>query len=142
MMKKLLINTIKLKGSCTGVTSTMIARTVSKALYFRSDGYWEAFRIKVVPEMVCVEKIWVPTGNTVEVYPSNNAFGISAWCGKEESIIRIYEGLPEREMAHSAIDVSRFSRRSKQSGPMGPLKENNAQNLKQSINSNLKISVQ
>lgn len=141
-MKKVLNEVVVLKGSCKGTTSTLVERTVSKALYFRSDGYWEAFRIKVVPEMVCVEKIWARTGNTVELYPNNNAFGVSAWCGKEESILRIYEGLPEREMADSAIDVSRFSRRSKQSGPMGPLKENNAQNLKQSINSNLKISVQ
>jgi hypothetical protein len=94
-----------LKGGCFGVTSKLIERTVSKALYHRDDGCDEAFIIRVKPERIYVDSKWVPTGNTVERYPRDNAFGVSAWCGKAEKIRRIYEGLPERRIADSAIDV-------------------------------------
>ena len=135
-MKKILPLDIELKGSCTGVTAKQILRTEEKALFRRSDDCWECFLIKVTKEKSYKDGEWVPTGNTKEVYPNDNAFGVSAWCGKEEKIRKIYEGLPEKRNTDSAIDVSRFIRRSPRSKGIVPPEENNVPNLKQSMNIN------
>ncbi len=126
---------IELKGSCKGTTATLIERTASKALYQRDDGYWETFLVKINPAMVYVKGEWTATGETKEVYPNDNAFGVFAWCGKEEKIRNFYESLSESRNADYANDVSRFFRRSPESKAIAPLKENNVKNQEQFINS-------
>lgn len=133
-MKVLLKEKEEFKGSCLGTTATLIKRTVSKALYLRDDGYYEAFVFRVKPERIYVNGKWEPTGNTKEVYPNDNAFGLSAWCDRNEEKMRsIYEGLSERRNTDSAMDVSRFVRRSPLSKGIVPPEENNVKILKQSI---------
>jgi len=133
-MKVLLKETVKLKGNCVGTTAKLIERTVSKALYRRDDGYDETFIIRVKPEKIYMDGRWVPTGNSVERYPRDEAFGLYGWCDRNEEKIRsIYEGLPERRNTDSAMDVSRFIRRSPLSKGIVPPEENNVKILKQSI---------
>ena len=96
---------IELKGSCRGITTTQVERTDRKALYNRSDGYWECFYVKEAKEKVFKDGKWTPTGDTVERYPKDEDFGSWAWCGKEKRIREIYEQMNEGKSAVSDITV-------------------------------------
>jgi hypothetical protein len=74
-MKKL-SEVIEIKGLGFPVKATLIKRTKTKALYKRSDGYHEVFRIKVKPDRLVFGKSYPEE----EVYPGNEDFGFSAWC--------------------------------------------------------------
>lgn len=84
---------IELKGSCRGITTTQVERTDRKALFSRTDNYWECFAIKVVKEKVFREGKWIPTGDTVERYPKDEDFGKWAWSGREKTIRESYEAM-------------------------------------------------
>ncbi|MCK9412103.1 MAG: hypothetical protein M0Q53_07360 [Prolixibacteraceae bacterium] len=92
-MKKILPLIIELKGSCRGIVTTLVERTERKALYHRSDGYYECFVIKVVKEKAYKDGKWIPTGDTVEKYPKDNDFGAWAWCDREKKIRERYEAM-------------------------------------------------
>ena len=84
---------IELKGSCRGITTTQVERTDRKALYHRSDNYWECLYIKEAKEKVFKDGKWIPTGNTVERYPKDEDFGKWAWSGREKTIRAIYQDM-------------------------------------------------
>lgn len=92
-MKKLLPLEIQLKGSCRGMVARQIERTETKALYHRSDNYFECFHIKIVKEKIYKDGNWFPTGDTMEKYPGGEHFGKWAWCGREKRIREIYEAM-------------------------------------------------
>lgn len=82
----------ELRGSCVGITSTQVERTTYKALYLRSDGYYEAFRIRTDDMKVYKDGEWVKTGERYERYPTDESFGDWAWCGKR-NIREIYDNI-------------------------------------------------
>jgi hypothetical protein len=92
-MKKILQLEIKLTGSCRGMTTTQVERTETKALYKRSDNYWECFHIKEVKEKVRKDGKWVETGDTIEKYPKDEDVGAWAWCDREKKIRERYEAM-------------------------------------------------
>jgi len=108
-MKKILPIVIELKGSCKGISTTQVERTDRKALYSRSDGYWECFYVKEAKEKVFKEGKWIPTGDAVERYPKDEDFGRWAWCGREKSIRSIYQGMNGNQKANSDVTVSEIS---------------------------------
>lgn len=108
-MKKILPRTVELKGSCRGITTTQVERTDRKALYRRSDGYWECFLLKEKKEKIFKDGKWILTCNTVERYPKNGDFGKWAWCGREKTIQAKYELLDEYRNAISDVSVSEIS---------------------------------
>jgi hypothetical protein len=116
-MKILLPLEIELRGSCSGIIGNQVERTDTKALYRRSDGYWECFRIIVIRHNIYDNGAWIYTGNTIERYPSEESFGVSAWCGREKTIREQYERLN----AVSDIDVSTILPRSPVSNAIVPL---------------------
>ena len=63
----------------SNLTSSLVQRVAHKAMYLRSDGYYEVFLIKVSPSGDVFGN-WQPER---EVYPSNEDFGISAWIFKK-----------------------------------------------------------
>lgn len=93
--------TYELRGSCTGITSTLVERTAYKALYLRSDGYLECFRIKTAQYKIHDGTKWVDTGERYERYPYDEAFGDWAWCGKR-NIREIYNTLKQKEDAEKS----------------------------------------
>jgi len=74
-MKKL-ENEIDLKGLGMPVKATLIERAEDKAIYERSDGYFEVFKIKVSKE----SEVFGKSYPVRETYPGNEDFGYSAWC--------------------------------------------------------------
>lgn len=102
-MKEILSVTVELKGSCSGITATQIDRTEFKAICKRSDGYFECFYIKEVNENIFDKGKWVPTGNIKEMYPKDEKFGVTAWCGSEKSIRTIYQAMKDHRRAISDI---------------------------------------
>jgi len=73
-----------------GLTAELIERTEKKAIYLRSDGIYEVFKILIHPEET------LPSGKTYperEVYPGNEDFGVTAWCfnNKENALKRYNE---------------------------------------------------
>lgn len=94
-MKKILPLVVELKGSCKGITTTQAERTDRKAIYRRSDGYWECFYVKESKEKIFRDGKRIETGDTVERYPKDEEFGKWAWCGKERSIRAIYMDMNE-----------------------------------------------
>lgn len=120
-MKIELLLVIELKGSCAGITATQIDRTETKALYQRSDGYFECFYISETRYNVFKDGNWTRTSDTIERYPRDDKFGISAWCGKEKSIRTIYQAMKENRSAISDSTVEHISLRSIESGVTIPL---------------------
>lgn len=89
---KTLPKTVKITGcGIEDLTATLITRTRTKAMYERSDGYIEVFRIKIAPKQEAF-------GNTYperEMYPSTEQFGQNAWCYKShENALKMYDNLP------------------------------------------------
>lgn len=112
---------IELKGSCAGITATQVERTATKALYKRSDGYWECFRIIERRYNYFKDGFWVQTTDTIERYPTDECFGASAWCGSEKTIREVYDRLN----TVSDPDVLHILPRSPKSNILVPLRENN-----------------
>jgi len=61
-----------------GLKAELIERTDTKAIYLRSDGYYEYFYITVLPEGEVFGKLYPER----ECYPSNESFGNNAWTCK------------------------------------------------------------
>jgi hypothetical protein len=54
----------------------LVERTETKAIYERSDSYYEVFKIKIAE----AEEVFGEKYPRREVYPGNEDFGLSAWC--------------------------------------------------------------
>jgi len=68
---------VKVKGTgISGLTSTLVKREEKKAIYLRSDGYYEAFKIKI--QEAC--EIFGREYPKKELYPCNESFGDIAIC--------------------------------------------------------------
>jgi len=81
---------IDLRGIGYPVKATLVKRTKRKAIYVRSDGYYEIFKIKVSP----AETVFGKSYPEREVYPCNEDFGFSAWCcASEEGALKRYKNL-------------------------------------------------
>lgn len=65
-----------------GLTARLIARTDKKAIYYRWDDYYEVFRIKIDE----AQEIFGRAYPRREVYPSNEDFGMTAWCFKSKRL--------------------------------------------------------
>ena len=63
-----------------GLTAQLIERTDKKAMYLRSDGYYEVFKRKFVQATEAFGR----TYEEHEVYPGNEDFGKIAWCIRSE----------------------------------------------------------
>jgi len=103
-MKKLLPLIIELKGTCSGINSSQVERTECKALYKRSDGFFECFLISATRLDIFKDGHWTKTDDTIERYPRDEKFGVTAWCGREKSIRAKYEAIKETKSA--LFDVS------------------------------------
>lgn len=57
------------------LTATLIERTDNKALYLRSDGMYETFRIK----KQAANEMFGRSYPNRELYPGNEEFGVIAW---------------------------------------------------------------
>lgn len=70
-------NETKLSGTgMPGLTADLIERTEKKAIYLRSDGCYEIFKIKKEKAREMFGKQYPDR----EVYPGNEDFGKTAWC--------------------------------------------------------------
>ena len=68
---------IKVKGTgISGLTSTLVKREEKKAIYLRSDGYYEAFKIKIQE----AGEIFGREYPKKETYPNNEDFGSIGIC--------------------------------------------------------------
>ena len=68
---------IKIKGTgIPNLKSKCIIRDSKKAMYLRSDGHYEVFYIKVAKK----ENVFGTQMPKRELYPSNENFGVNAWC--------------------------------------------------------------
>ena len=89
-MKKL-DETLSISGTgIRGLTATLVLRTKNKAMYKRTDGYYEVFLIRT-------SKAGEVFGKELpdrEVYPGNEDFGRTAWCiDDEKRAMMKYESL-------------------------------------------------
>jgi len=82
---------VKILGTgIEGLTATLIERTKKKAIYLRSDGYYEVFKIKTKKASSLFGRDYPDR----EVYPGNEDFGNSAWCfTKKELAYERYKNL-------------------------------------------------
>jgi len=67
---------IKLTGLGKPTTATLIKRTKKKAMYFRDDGCYEVFKIKISKANTIFGKDYPER----EIYPNSEDFGQCAWC--------------------------------------------------------------
>lgn len=68
---------IKIKGTgISGLTSTLVKREKKKAIYLRSDGYYEAFKIKIQE----AGELFGREYPEKELYPNNEDFGSIGIC--------------------------------------------------------------
>ena len=75
-MEKLPIK-VKVKGTgISGLTSKLVKREEKKAIYLRSDGYYEAFKIKI--QEAC--EIFGREYPKKELFPCNEDFGSIGIC--------------------------------------------------------------
>jgi hypothetical protein len=73
-----------------GLTAKLILRTEKKAIYLRSDGYYEIFQVHVRPPSLIFDHQYPE----MELYPCNEDFGKIAWtCKSYDGALRIYESL-------------------------------------------------
>ena len=78
---KYLPETVVLKGlGIPGLTAQFVDRNDWKAIYLRSDGYYEVFHRKFNDD----REIFGKQYESQEWYPSNNDFGRIAWCIRSE----------------------------------------------------------
>ncbi len=74
---------VNIKGTgIKGLTAKCLMRTNKKAIYKRSDGYFEVFYIKTSK----AEEMFGKQYPDREVYPSNDDFGSTAWTYSTESV--------------------------------------------------------
>jgi len=100
---KRLPDTINPKGTgIPGLTATLVQRTDKVAWYLRDDSFHEVFIIK--------------NGRTfdgsgmMEYYPSNEDFGKTAWCIREEvKASRYYANLYMGAPVNERLDPQRYS---------------------------------
>lgn len=79
------------------MTSKLIERTKSKAIYFRWDGVYEVMRIIIAREMIKTFHGNLKKYPERELYPSNEDFGKYAWSFRDEKLAReLYERLPNK----------------------------------------------
>lgn len=74
-------HTLRGLGFVPAVTATQLQRSTDKAIYERSDGYFEVFKILHTKH---ARKL--PNGEILlagEVYPGTEQFGVSAWCVRD-----------------------------------------------------------
>jgi len=74
-------DSIELRNIGYPVTATIIIRTRKKAMYYRSDGCYEVFKIVIAPAQIVFGKSYPKR----EVYPGNEDFGFTAWCFHDET---------------------------------------------------------
>lgn len=96
-----------LGGQCSEISAKQLERTERSALYLRSDGYLECFRVTRVPHATCDNGVWTQTGDVIERYPSLEEFGQRAWCGKQE-IREMYKQLVVDEVNLKPYDDTRM----------------------------------
>jgi len=80
---ELLQQTVEVKG--TGIpelTAQCLQRNENKAIYLRSDGVYEVFKIKIAPEEIVFGKTYPER----ETYPGNEDFGKTAWCYRNKAL--------------------------------------------------------
>lgn len=83
-MVKKLDDEVKITGVGFSTTSTLLDRRGDICLYKRSDDVYEVFKVKVSPEREIFGKLYPER----ETYPSNEDFGKTAFCFKEEKNAR------------------------------------------------------
>jgi hypothetical protein len=67
---------VKISGTgIAGLTATLVERTKRKAMYLRSDGCYEVFKIRIAKACTIEDREYPER----EVYPSNEDFGKFAW---------------------------------------------------------------
>lgn len=66
------------------LTASVVERTDTKAIYFRWDGYYEVFKVKIDEP----QEIFGRQYPRKEHYPTNEDFGKIAWCFRDESLAR------------------------------------------------------
>ena len=83
---------IDIKGTgIPGLTGTLIKRAKCKAIYLRSDGYYEVFRIKTKK----AETVFGRKLPKRELYPGNERFGSHAICtNSRERAFKYFNELP------------------------------------------------
>jgi len=69
-----------------GLTATLVKRTKKKAMYLRSDGYYEVFKIQVRE----ATRIFNTEYPAMELYPNNESFGDIAFCTKNLELAEEY----------------------------------------------------
>jgi len=74
-------NEVKLHNIGYPVIATLVIRTRKKAIYYRDDGIYEVFRIKVRK----AGKIFGKFLPEREVYPGNEDFGFTAWTYRDKA---------------------------------------------------------
>jgi hypothetical protein len=81
--------TVEISGvGIPNLTAKCLARTKTKAIYYRWDNVYEVFRIKVAEPTEVFGKKY----DKREVYPSSEDFGKLAWCFSDEKLARdMYE---------------------------------------------------
>jgi hypothetical protein len=73
-----------------GVGSVLVKRDAFRAIYKRSDGYYEVFRIELTDEHEIFGRVYPAS----EKYPSNEDFGVIAICTSDENKAnRYYESI-------------------------------------------------
>lgn len=77
--------TVEIHGTgIPGLTAKLIARNEKKAMYLRSDGYYEVFKRKFVED----SEVFGRHYPAHEQYPGNEDFGKIAWCMKSREKAR------------------------------------------------------
>ena len=64
------------------LSAKLVKRTPTKAMYFRWDGVYEVFRVKIKEE----SDVFGKTYPRREAYPSSEDFGSIAWCFHDEKL--------------------------------------------------------
>jgi hypothetical protein len=64
------------------MTANLFKRDDKKAIYYRWDGVYEVFRIKIKEEGDAFGKIYPAH----EMYPGNEQFGSIAWCYHDKAL--------------------------------------------------------
>ena len=84
---------IDIKGTgIPGLTGTLVKRAKCKAIYLRSDGYYEVFRI----ESRKAETVFGKDLPERELYPGNERFGSQAICtNSRKRAFKYFYALPD-----------------------------------------------
>jgi hypothetical protein len=86
-----------------GLSAKLIDRTETEAIYYRWDGVYEVFRIKVA----LPSEYFGSNYPKREVYPGNEAFGSTAWCFKDEKLaLKRYEAIVKHSISIHESDTN------------------------------------